>query len=879
MSVERTTIANSLDKIARLETPGGFVKWEREIKDFLGMNGFQALLVRDKTRPTQRENEDTATYQDRVERWEDKQERACAVIRHRCGFNAREEIKDSSTVDEILSKLKLRFQPKGSAIFQQLDFNYLDLSLEKCKGISEFAEKLREARNEIQDLDETCKISEPHFVNKFLTGLGPAYSIFLTSFYQTHRLIPERDSKGEITKEAVTFDDAVIAAEKEEQAQQFTERNKEATVLLAHAQTGTRVCGHCHKTGHLREKCWRLYPDERKVFDERRRFQKKRREGIKQRKRDEDFENAGAILEPASTLAYQPKWQPGTETNVILTAAMLPAASFSTTTPTAARLPNLLQDNWLVDTGCNNHASCRREVFLKDTLIPYRGPPVIGYGGSNQAPELVGTARVPCNVGGKLVNLFLRNTFYHPMAACNIISTTQLRYSGASLAFCSEGISINSGGTDIIAEEKYGLYLLRLWKDEIVPSPQAFLAYSITEPWLDLWHQRLGHLGQQNLKRLVRMSTGMRPLPDGCTCIHCVNAKLKEVPHNHPFKRGEYPLEFIHIDLSGRMPKGRDGEEYWVTIVDDCTGLTDVTPIRKKSELPLAVQRFLEKNERPERRCHRARIDQAGENLTLELADFLRDRGVAIEPTGTEQHQANGVAEVAQRLILERTHATLSSADLSLKYWPYIAEAIGHLRMFTPHSRLEMTPYQAWFGDIPDLSHLRILGSHCIAYRTGHRKKLQEDKGIRCRLLGYQGTKTYKLLKENGEVILSANVVFLEKRACPREFEWNGNPHSKPSYPAGSLPPSSASKRPAASGGRKRMSTLTQSLRIRLAPFHLVLLMNGLLCRQRQGGRKRMSIYWPWILRIKPRPGHFRLLLPNLTTSVRHLHCLLCAPI
>ena len=669
MSIEKTVVTNSLERIAKLEAPSGFVKWERGIKDFLAMNGFQALLTRDKARPAQRGNEETATYDDRIEKWEDKQERACALIRHRCGLNAREEIKNESTVDQMLSKLKLRFQPKGSAIFQQLDFNYLDLSLDKCKGVSEFAEKLREARNEIQDLDKTCKISEPHFVNKFLTGLGPAYSIFLTSFYQTHRLVPERDSDGAITKEAVTFDDAVMAAEKEEQAQQFTERNKEANVLLAHIQAGTRVCDHCRKRGHLRENCWRLYPDEKKAYEERKRLHRKRREQIKQKKTDEDSENSGASLDPVSTLAYQPEWQPGTEVNVMLTAAILPNVSPSTATPTAVRSPNLLKDNWLVDTGCSNHASCRKEVFLKDTLIPYDGPPVNGYGGSKQAPELVGTARVPCNVGGRLVNLFLRNTFYHPMAGCNIISTSQLRRSGASLAFCSKGITIDYGGTNITAEEKYGLYLLRLWKEEIVPSPHAFPAYSITEPWLDLWHKRLGHLGEQNLKRLARMSTGMRPLSNGCTCIYCVNAKLREVPHNHSFKRGEYPLEFIHIDLSGRMPKGRNGEEYWVTIVDDFTAVTDVTSVCKKSELPLAVQRFLEKNERPERRCHRVRIDQAGENLTPELADFLRDRGVAIEPTGTGQHQANGVAEAAQRLILERTHATLSSADLPLEYW------------------------------------------------------------------------------------------------------------------------------------------------------------------------------------------------------------------
>lgn len=97
-----------------------------------------------------------------------------------------------------------------------------------------------------------------------------------------------------------------------------------------------------------------------------------------------------------------------------------------------------------------------------------------------------------------------------------------------------------------------------------------------------------------------------------------------------------------------------------------------------------------------------------------------------------------------------------------------------------------MTPYQDWYGDKPDLSHIRTLGCPCIAYKTGHRKKLQDSKGVPCRLLGYEGNKTYKLLKKNGEVVLSSNVVFQEKRACPREFEDQGNPHSPPPPPAGS---------------------------------------------------------------------------------------------
>jgi len=764
--------ASALLQIDKLEAPSGFTKWDRDIRDYLGMYGYQSLLTRNKESPILTPGADPAAHAQKLEVWEDKQERACAIIRSRCGFNAREEIKDQSTVDNALAKLKARFQPKGSAVFQQLMANYTDLTLEKCKCISQFAEKLREARNEIQELDATCTISEPQFVHQFLTGLSFSYAVFLTSFYQTNHLIPQRSVDGVIVKAAVTFDDAVIAAEKEEQAQQFAERAERAnqnTALISYARSPARQCSHCHKTGHTHKDCWTLHPDQKQSFDERRRQQRKKRDEIKHGKTDQGDENPMPVTNMA--------WCPTTEMNVILMA----------TRDTTTQGTSLLQDNWLLDSGCNNHASCRKEAFLPDTLKPYAGLPVNGFGGVIQTPELIGTIRIPCDVGGKLAYLYLRNTFYHPSAGCNIISAAQLRQTGADLAFCKEGISISTKKATFIADEKYGLYLMRLWKGKLAPAPIATPAYAISDAWLAPWHERLGHLGEQNLKRLQSMSTGMRPLPNTCTCMPCVNAKLRENPHDHSFKRGEYPLEFIHIDLSGRMPRGIHGEEYWVTIVDDTTALTDVTPVVRKNDLPRAVQRFLEKYERPERRCHRARIDQGGENLSPELTEYLKDRGVLIEPTGTEQHQANGVAEATQRLILERTHATLETSRLDLKFWPYIAEAVGYLRLFSPHNRLDMTPYQAWYGDKPDLSHIRTLGCSCIAYKTGHRKKLQESKGVPCRLLGYQGSKTYKLLKDNGEVVLSSNVVFQEKRSCLREFQNQNNSHLPPPLPASPL--------------------------------------------------------------------------------------------
>ena len=81
----------------------------------------------------------------------------------------------------------------------------------------DFAEKLRKAKNELLPLHSSCKIGEPHFIHKFLSSLGPSFDIFYGTFSQTLSLLPIKATDETVNTAAVTFDETVIAAKKEEQ--------------------------------------------------------------------------------------------------------------------------------------------------------------------------------------------------------------------------------------------------------------------------------------------------------------------------------------------------------------------------------------------------------------------------------------------------------------------------------------------------------------------------------------------------------------------------------------------------------------------------------------------------------------------------------------
>jgi hypothetical protein len=425
------------------------------------MNGFGDLLGRNKAMPEEPGTHRSNTFEQKKEAWLDKQERACAAARSRLGYNAREEVKGKAVLDELLLGLEKRFRPTGSAIFQQLDRRYHDLTLAECKGVSDFAEQLQEARNELLELDETCLIGEPHFVNKFLSGLGPSFDIFLTSFYQTHSLIPERDDKKEIATKAVTFETAVIAAEKEEQSQKV--REEKVAYLAKGGGSGDAKevpwCSHCDKAFHTRDSCFTLHPELRRAREDKddrkkkRTFQKRNLDKKKDKAKEstnarkEDAEESDDSSNPNAALAWQLPENAG-------------ALGFVAAQEGAATTISPLRDIYVVDTGCSQHSSCRKEDFI--SLRPYSGRPLSGIGGSKLIPQGVGTIKLECNSHGKRVFMLLANTLYCPDIGVNLLSGSQLLDIGAMVSFQQGKASITHGTKNFTATQRAGLFLLDL---------------------------------------------------------------------------------------------------------------------------------------------------------------------------------------------------------------------------------------------------------------------------------------------------------------------------------------------------------------------------------------------------------------------------------
>ena len=327
----------------------------------------------------------------------------------------------------------------------------------------------------------------------------------------------------------------------------------------------------------------------------------------------------------------------------------------------------------------------------------------------------------------------------------------------------------------LLAPLQHGLFLLNLWDP---PTLAGLAAYAISNPSAVVWHQRLAHLREQNIEKLKTMSTGIKPVNPGTMCHHCLEGKLKECPHRKHFAPGTYYMEFIHTDIGGPFPvTGHEGQRYWVTFLDNYTKDAKVIAITTKDKFFMVIKRFLEHNKRPENRCHKVRLDNSGEARLMKFCKMCMDHRIELEITATEQHKQNGAAEQLNGNIMEKLHPTLLNAKLPKKYWPEVLKAIVYILCRCPSAMLGMTPYEKRYGTKPDLAHLRIIGARGYMLKpSSKRRKLIDTKSEQCILLGYSGGSLYVVLKEDGKIIRTNNVIFNEQKIMLETHELSSQP-------------------------------------------------------------------------------------------------------
>lgn len=428
------------------------------------------------------------------------------------------------------------------------------------------------------------------------------------------------------------------------------------------------------------------------------------------------------------------------------------------------------RDQWILDSGATCHMCNDKSMFYTLQALPGSVKVTLGDGRSLQA---VGRGSVTLNMKlshNKAETCTLHDVLLVPDLAFNLLSITSASKRGKVTVFTNTKCEIRNSRSKLVAtgRREGSLYFLNQGGVAHLACPSSDQNNSREM----IWHRRYGHLGSGGLQTLVKkgMVNGMDfNCERGCGfCECCVEGKGHRLPFQQSTReRTEHPLELVHSDVCGKVgTKSLGGSEYFVTFIDDHTRHVWVYILKRKDEV---FQRFKEWRALVEKSSGKQiktlRTDNGGEYTSTEFTSYLLKEGIKHELTAPHTPQQNGVAERLNRTLVEGVRTMLADSKLPKKFWAEALSTKVYLWNRSPTKALEeITPHEAWSGNKPDVSFLRVFGCRAYAHKPRVERSKLDSKTRRCVLLGY-GTdrKCYRLYDlERMKVIHSRDVILDE---------------------------------------------------------------------------------------------------------------------
>eukprot|EP00253_Pinus_taeda_P026485 PITA_26485 len=575
--------------------------------------------------------------EDKVAKWENRQDQARGLIGMSISPDLRFHIAELDTPHEALEQITKVFGIKNEIRAHQLENELLTLDPNNFSCIEDFSSKFKTLRYLLEGVK--VKKEDSNLIYSILTKLGPAYSVFVSTFHSTREafICQGKDYK------ALSFDsfcDSLIREqEKLLHLGLLNLGNSSKKALAAQQQPNLKnpKKSYPKKNGPKPNKG----PKQTQSQNERSFQQNDKTNKNKWKKTDRHCNFCNRDGHSKSKCFKKME---------ALEAAMkkhnIHVEHSSTSTSTSSSGMAL--------------SACRCQSSQSDLLM------------------FVGTGTVHLDNGQ------FNDVLCVPTLSSNLLSVYQITHSG-------EGKIVEFSPHDVVIKDLRDLKQIlatgiaddstRLYKFHNFGSsnlPSVFVAHN--DEVSKLWHERFGHLNYRSLQHLCKenMATGLPMVScrDG-VCSGCVLGKH----HRDSFeKRASWhasaPLQLVHSDLCGPLPVASfSGCKYFLTFIDDFSRRTWVYFLKLKSEVFntfLAFKAFVEKQSRHQ--ILKLRTDNGGEYVKNTFINFCTENGIQMQHTVPYTPQQNGVAERKNRTLKEMANCMLQSKGLSISFW---AEAIN----------------------------------------------------------------------------------------------------------------------------------------------------------------------------------------------------------
>lgn len=420
--------------------------------------------------------------------------------------------------------------------------------------------------------------------------------------------------------------------------------------------------------------------------------------------------------------------------------------------------------NFFIDSGCTDHLVNDKRHFSNIKMLEQPIKIAIAKNDNFLQATGIGNINVLSNNGYKIVKCNIENVLYVPQLRKNLLSVKRLEMCKVKVVFENAEVKLYDDTGELIGTGfRNNLYeiVFKVIKNECLNA-------NVENSIMSLWHQRLGHICQSNLEKLLKnnMVNGMENVKFCKTvlCESCITGKMTRSSFGSRTKAKE-ELEIIHSDVCGPInPNSHSGNKYFVTFIDDFSNFVCVYMLKNKSEVFSVFMEYAQMVQTKfKRRIATLRCDNGGEYISHDFKTFCKRNGTVIDYTNPYTPEQNGKSERFNRSLVEKGRSMLQHAGMPKIFWDEAVRTAAYLMNRSPSSHLEdKTPAEIWYGKKPNLSNLRIFGCNAYSHVPKELRTKFDPKATKCIMLGYNnnGYRLWNIAEQ--KAVVSRDVVFDE---------------------------------------------------------------------------------------------------------------------
>ena len=677
-----------------------YIEWLTNATLFFEINGYMSYIDGSESEPDKNlyykdekiaySPELAVKYIERLSEYQRNNTRALGAIKSVISLDNTERFKDKKSAKDLFDAIKSTFGESSLELIGRYLDRILEADYTSFKSMDEYTSQIQSSAIYLKEL--SYEVPRPFLAWLLFKGLPSAFDSFNSRKYE------------ELAKDLTKVDISKLIADLiSEEARMNASQSLEANRAT---RAKDSFCRHCKIRGHLEARCYKKYPELKPREPS---SSSKPKKGSKE---DPDSDNDSSKKSKSTKVIM----------STIADSRVIEEVEKSSPTIYFSR-SNDFKNKLVLDSGATEHYTPN-----KDWLLDYKevsNKSIVVANGDKIAVEGIGN--IPIFIENKEVLISRVN--YIPSIKTTLISSRELAKKGWETIFKDTRaiISHNKAKLKVVANWVSNAYYIDIkinfnilepivYKMDPILMSTGTTSTTSSSNDLDLYHKRLLHINKDYLVKTIDNVLGLKPVNTSHilhNCDSCHFSKFSRTISREPLLDNGRILTILDIDIAGPFKvKGLKGERYFLTITDRASRAIWVYPIKYKSDALDILTRFYTLIETQFGvKILVIRLDNAGEFKSNKWSLFCTSKGIICEYTSPYTAYQNGIAERLNRYILERLIAISSEKNIPLKLWPYLVQAIAHIKNRTYNPTIGKTPYEVLAGTKPNIGYIKIIGS------------------------------------------------------------------------------------------------------------------------------------------------------------------------